>query len=193
MRSLSAGIRSCNRRSGLNQAKAPLTKEPPTLSRSQGHSIGSLDVGCQRLSVPQIAAQAKVRRAFSQRALDRRDLLRSQPGRASTTRPLLQPGQALRLEAVNPIFDRSRSITQQFGNTTTADPLRDQQHTVQPVVIARFCTSSNFILQTKNNYRRLSNRQCFHVLHESTLPYYSQLLMTARIVSFKVPREKELT
>ena len=186
MLSLSGRLRPRNHRAGLHQPEPPLAKEPPTLACSQRHPVGPLEVGRQRLPVPQIAAQAEIGGAFSQRALDFRDLLRSQPARASTTRSLLQPGQTLRLEAVNPIFNGSRSVTQQFGNATAVHPLCDHQYAVQPVVIARFRTSSNLILQTQNDDRRLRNRQRFHALHESTSHKYSQLFMTARIAR-KIP------
>jgi len=181
MLSLSSRIGSRNQRSRLDQAKLPLAKEPPTLPCPHGHAIGSLDVGRQRLTVPQIAGQAEIGGPPSQRALYFRHLLRIQPARASGTLPFLQPRQALLLEAAHPIFDRSWCITQQFGDSAAVHTLRHQQYAMQTVVITGFRTSPNLILQTKNNHRRVRNCQCSHAPYESTLPRYSQLFMSVRI------------
>jgi hypothetical protein len=84
-----------NHRARLYQPESPWAKEPPTVACSQRHLVGPLEVGRQRLPVPPVAAPAEIGGAFSQHALDFRDLLRRQPARASTTRSLLQPRQAL--------------------------------------------------------------------------------------------------
>jgi hypothetical protein len=162
MLSLSGRIRSCNQRSRLDQSKLPLAKKPSTLSGSQRDAVCPLDVGCQSLSVPQITAHAEIGWSLSQCRLNLCHLLHIQPARAPRTRSLLQPGQTFLLEAAHPIFNGSRSVTQQFGNTAAVHSLRDKQYAVQAVVIAGFRISSNLILQTKNDYRRIRNRQRFH-------------------------------
>jgi hypothetical protein len=162
MLSLSGRIRSRNQRSRLDQSKLPLVKKPPTLSGSQRHPVCPLDVGCQSLAVPQIAAQAEIAWSLSQCGLNLRYLLRIQPAGTPRTRSLLQSSQALLLEAAHPIFNGSRSVTQQFGNVAAIHSLRDKQYAVQAVVIAGFRISSNLVLQTKNDYQRFRNRQRFH-------------------------------
>jgi len=162
MLSLSSRICSCNQRSRLDQAKLPLAKETPTLSCSQRDAVRPLDVGCQSFAVPQIAAQAEIGWSLAQRCLNLRHLSHIQPARTPRTRSLLQPGQALLLEAAYPIFNGSRSVTQQFSDAAAIHSLRDKQYAVQAVVIAGFRISSNLILQTKNDYRRIRNRQRFH-------------------------------
>jgi len=147
MLSLSGRICSRNQRSGFDQAKLPLAKEPPTLPRSQAQAIRPLDVRSQGLSVPEIAAQPKIRRPFSQCVLYFRHLLGIQPTWASRALPFLQSGQTLLLKAAHPIFNRSRSVTQQLCDAATFHALSNKQHPVQTVVIPGFGTSSNFVLQ----------------------------------------------
>jgi len=172
---LSSRIGFRHQRSRLDQAEPPWAKEPAALPRSQGDAVGPLEVGGQSLTVPQIAAQAEIRGSFSQPSLYFRNLLGIQSARASRTRSLPQPGQAFLLEAANPIFDRSRSITQQFGNAAAVHSLGHQEHAVQAMVLAGFGTTPDLILQPKNDCRSIRNCQCFHALmkaHSASIRNY---------------------
>jgi len=164
---LSGWIRSRNQRSRLDQAKIPLAKEAPTLTGTERDAVRPLDVCRQRLSVPQIARQAKIRRSHPQGSLDRRYLLGRQAAGASGSVSFLQPGQPPLLETAHPILNCARGIAQELSDTTAVDPLSDKENPVQTMVIAGFRTSSDLILQTKNHHRGIGNRQGFHALMKS--------------------------
>jgi len=161
---LSNRIGTSNHRSGLDQAKLPLAKEPSALSGPQLDAVGSFDMRGQCLPVPQIAAQSEVRRPFSQRSLYFGHLLRTQPAGASRALSFPESRQARLFEATHPVFDSAGRITQQGSDLATTHALSHQQHAVQPVIIARFLVSSNLVLQPKYNSRWITDGQCLHAI-----------------------------
>ncbi len=52
--------------------------------------------------------------------------------------PFLQSRQAPFLETADPVFHRSRSVTQKFGHFGTGKPLRHHQHAMESMVIPGF-------------------------------------------------------
>ena len=61
-----------------------------------------------------------------------------------------QTGQSSLIEAVKPILHRTRRVAQQSSHLRTRHALRDQQDTVQPVIVARLLRPLNLLLQNQN-------------------------------------------
>jgi hypothetical protein len=76
------------------------------------------------------------------------------PG-AARTFSFYQTSQAFLFETANPVFHGSRRVPQEAADLRAAHPLGDQQYPMQAVVISGIFGSPDFILQSKNNGRRI--------------------------------------
>ncbi len=162
MLSLSGRIRTRNHRPWLYQAKTPLAKKPPTLTGTQAYFIFPLDMCCQRLPVPQVAAQTEIGRPTAKGGLYFGNLAHIQSRRTPRSLPFLQSSQSFPLKAMHPVFHCSGTITKQIPHLATTHSLGNEQHAMQTMVIAGFRASPDLVLQSKNNRRCISNRQRFH-------------------------------
>jgi len=134
----------------LTEAELQLPKQSLALAHTQLDSIGLVDPGRQALAIPKLHPHARVAWFGAQHPIDFLHLLFVQSAGAARAFPLRQTSQPFLLEAVNPILDRTRRITQQASNLRACQTLRHQQHTVQPVVVARLLRPLNFLLQTEH-------------------------------------------
>src|SRR6266851_4677025 len=158
MRPLPFRIGMGNHGARLAQPKAPLPEEALTLP----HPQALLDPGTQRFSIPQRAAQAEVARSLAQRLVHFLQLRLAQTSGTPRALPFAQPRQTPFLKTSDPIFHRSRSIPQQPADLRTGHALGHQQHPMEPVIIARFFRTPNFILQSENDRLGISNLEWSH-------------------------------
>ena len=168
MRLLTFGIGVGNQGARLAQPETPLPKQALALTHSQANPALPLDPGTQSFSVPQRTSQAEIARRATQHRIDFPQLQPVQTLGASGTFPLHQSGEPSGLKASNPIFYRSWGISQNLTDLGTGHPLGNQQHSMQPVIIARFFRATNLILQSQNDACSIRNLQWFHV---SMKPY----------------------
>ena len=163
MRLLPFGIGVGNQRARLTQPETPLPKQALALAHSQIHLEAPLNPGAQSFSVPQRPRQSHVARRATQDCIDVLQLRRAQTLGASGSFAFDQSGQPFGLKAPNPVFYRTRSVSQKSADRGTVHPLGDQQHSVKPVIVARFFRAANLILQAQNDAFSISNLQWSHV------------------------------
>ena len=145
------------------QSETPLPKQALALTHSQTNAAPPLDPCAQSFSVPQRTRQAHIPRRATQHRVDLPQLRLAQTLGASGAFPLRQSGEPACLKASNPILYRSWGIPQKPADLGTGHPLGDQQHSMQPVIIARFFRTANLILQSQNNACSIVNLQWFHI------------------------------
>lgn len=153
MRFLPRGIRLRNQGPRLAQTKTELAKQSLTLADAQLDGILLFNPCGQGLAVPEIGPHSCIIGFPSQHAIDFLNLCCTQPGRTSRPLSFGKSGQPLFLKAADPILDGSRRITEKASYFGTCNPLRHQEHTMQPVVISRFFRTLNLLLQS-NHHRR---------------------------------------
>ena len=151
MRLLAFGVCLCDRGSRLAQTKSQLPEQSLALPHTQLDPVLALDPCRQRLSIPQIPAQASLARHAAQNGVDLLELLMAQPPGPPRSLALQQSGQSHLLELMDPILYRSRGVPQQFRRLRAGHALRYKQHTVEPVIIARFFRASDLILQSEHD------------------------------------------
>ena len=128
MRPLPFRVGMGNLGTGFAQPKPPLSEQALTLAHRQVNVEVLLDPATQRLPIPQRAGQAQVTRCTAQRLIDLLQLRLRQTSGTPRALPFAQPRQPLGLEASNPVFHRTGSVSQQSADLRTGHALRDQQH-----------------------------------------------------------------
>jgi len=163
MRFLPFGIGVGNPGARLAQPETLLPKQALALPHSQANPEVALDPGTQGFSVPQRTRQADIARRATQHRIHLPQLRPAQTPGTSGAFPLHQSGEPSGLKASNPILYRSWGIPQNPTDLGTGHPLGDQQHPMQPVIIARLFRTANLILQSQNDTCSISDFQWFHV------------------------------
>ena len=100
----------------------------------------------QRLSVPQIPAEACLSGHLAQNRVDFLDLLLAQSSWPPGSIALQKSSQPHLFKLVHPILHRSGCVPQQFRRLRACHTLRHEQHAVQSMIIARFFRSSDLVL-----------------------------------------------
>ena len=144
------------------QPKAPLPEQALTLTYPQADLEVLLDPGTQPFPIPQSAGQAEVARGLAKHPVHLLQLGLAQTSGTPGTLPFDQPSQTSFLKTSNPVFHRSRSISQQPTDLRTGHALGHQQHSVEPVVIARFFRTANLVLESENDCFGISNLEWSH-------------------------------
>src|SRR5574337_1193026 len=162
LRRMSFGIALGNPRARFAETEAELTKQTLALTHPQVDSVLLLDPGTQRLAIPDIAVQPDLPRRAAKNRVYPPQLLGAQPTRPTRSLAFHQARQPAILKALHPTLDGPDSVAQQARAFRTCHALCHQQDPMQAVVVARFLRSSNFILQSQNDVRRIGNGQWFH-------------------------------
>ena len=137
-------------RTRLAQPELERPEQPLAWAHSQWDSIGLVDPCRQRLAIPQIHPHPGVARLGPQDPMDLFHLFFVQPTGTAGPFSFRQASQALLVETMNPILDRTRRVAPQAGHLRTRHALRYQQDTMQPVVVPRLLRPLNFLLQTQH-------------------------------------------
>ena len=145
---LSLRISSGQHRARLAEPELELTEQSLALAHAQLDSIGLVDPRRQRLAIPKIDPHPGIARFFPQHSIDFFYLPFFQAARASGPLSFGQTRQALLIEAVNPIFNRTRCVAKQASHLRARHTLRNQQNSMQSVIVARLLGPLNFLLQT---------------------------------------------
>jgi len=70
------------------------------------------------------------------------------------------------------------SITEQPGHLVPAHALGNQQHGMEPVIVAGLLGSPDLVLQGQDGTLRIGYRESFHGAQHSTKQHYAQLFMS---------------
>ena len=162
MRVLEFGVGLSDLRARLAQPEAELTEQALTLSHLQLHAEFAPEKLGQRWPIPHLRRKAELRGTGTQRRLHLAQLLIIQAAGSTWSFAFRQTGQALRFEALHPVYDRARRVTQERADLWTGQTLGDQQNSVQSMVVARGIVAANLILQCHDHVFLVRDRQCFH-------------------------------
>ena len=136
-------------RARLAATETQMAKEPLALSHLQIHSESPFEKRGEALSIPQVARQSRSFWRLPQYRSNDLKLGIIQASSSPATLVLHQSGQAIALEAPDPVFHSARSVAQQCGNLRTRHALSHQQNPVESMVITRLLAATNLILQSR--------------------------------------------
>ena len=111
-------------RTRLAETELELPEQPLALAHSQLDSIALVDPCRQRLAIPQIHPHSRVTRLGPQNPIDLFHLLLVQPTGTAGPFSFRQASQALLVETMNPILDRTRRVAQQASHLRARHALR---------------------------------------------------------------------
>ena len=144
MRGLRLRIGLRDQRAGFAQAEAQLAKESLALTRLQIDTKLLHQIAGKGLAIPNpTPCHSGGAGTLAQRSLDSGQLCWTQAGRPPRAVCVGQSSQARRFKAVHPILHRAWRIAQHTSSLTTTDAMGDQQHAMQPVVVARFARTTS--------------------------------------------------
>lgn len=113
------------------EAKSQLAKESLTLSRFEIDLQFLIQKSRERLTIPNSAAfNSRFARSLAQGDLHFYQLVGIQSRRATWTFSLSEACEPRFVEAMDPVFDRSRRVSQNASSLTAAESLRNQQDPV---------------------------------------------------------------
>lgn len=147
---------------GLAAPETKLPEQPLALTNTQRDSEALAGKCRKRLAIPQRTRKTNVPRFLAQHGANRINLRRRQAARPPRALALHQTRKTPALEPVDPILHRARRISQQSRCLWALHPLGHQEHSMQPMVVARFLGPPNLILQSEHDSRSIGNAQWFH-------------------------------
>ena len=118
------------------EAKSQLAKESLTLPRFEIHLQFLIQKSRERLTVPNSAVfNSCFARSLAQGDLNFYQLVSIQPSRATRTFSFGETRQPRFVEAMNPVFNRPRRVSQNASSLTAAQALGNQQDAMQAVIV----------------------------------------------------------
>lgn len=143
-------------------AEAKLPEEALALSDSESNSIALLNERGQRLAVPQGSGQSDLPWCVAEDLVDFLKLFRAKPSRPSGTLTFNQSGKAFIFKSAYPVLNGARRVAQQSRHLWASHSLSYKEYRMEPMVVARFLGTANFILQSKNDIRSIGYREWLH-------------------------------
>ena len=131
---------------GLAEAEVEVSEQALALTYAELDSIGLVDPRRQRLAIPQVDPHSRVARLGPQHPINLHDLLLAQTSGSTGSFSFSQAAQSFPLVAVNPIFNRTRRVSQQSRDIWTRQTLRHEQDTMQPMIVPRLIRALNLLL-----------------------------------------------
>src|SRR5574340_1834082 len=156
------GVRLGHLGSGLAQPEAHLPEDALALAHPQGNAVSAAKMLREQLAVPQMAGKTELFGITSQVSPQRRPLFGVQRCRAPRTFAFAHPLQPVRLESLDPALHRTPVFPKQIGNLLAALAAGNQQQAMQPMVVARFIGTGDFLLDGDSHYFRIGNFQLLH-------------------------------
>ena len=144
------------------ESESQLSEDGLTLSNPQADGPLLLDIFGKGLSIPGIGAQAAFHRTSPKRILDHLQLFTAEPWWSSGSLRIGKTGQSLLFETIHPVGDSPGGICKQRCDLGATNSLRDQQHPMQAVIVARFIGATDLILQGQDDSLRFSDMDSFH-------------------------------
>lgn len=131
--------------SGLAKPEAHLPEDALALPHSQGDAIALPQMFREHFAVPEMASAAKFPGVASQVAPQRRPLFRIQRCRPARTIAFAHPLKPAGFEPLDPASHRAPIFAKQLGDLLAALAARNQQQTMQPMVVARLIGAQSLV------------------------------------------------
>ena len=163
MHTLQLGVGTRHLGARLTQPEAELPEQALALTHAKLVSILLLDPGAQRLAVPDVRFHSGISWTLAQHPAYLGKLAIIQTPGAAGALPFLQAGQATALEPLHPVLDAAWRIPEQATYLGAGHALRDQQNTVQAVVVARFVRPPYLVLKTQDDIGGIDNAERSHI------------------------------
>ena len=149
-------MRGLPRRIGFGDQRAPQpitrvhqTKEPLALAHTHLHGMAFPQTNAEGWPIPEIGVYLGGRRRLAHQTAHFRQLLGGKPGGPSGMVAFGQAGQAFPVEAPDPIDQGAGRVPKQSGDLLATQPGSDEQHAVQPVIVAGILMAVDFLLQQR--------------------------------------------
>ena len=128
------------------QPKIELPEQPLALPDLQLYPELIAEKCRQDRAIPHLNGEAKLCRTGAQRRFDLGQLAFIQSARSSRPLSFGQSSEPLRFKSLHPIHHRPRRVAQALGDLRASHALRDQQYSMQSVIITRHVIAANLIL-----------------------------------------------
>jgi len=159
-----------NERTRLSAPEAQLMEQALALAHSNGNLVAMCQVVAEQLSVPKVLLIAQFSRGLAKVLIDfTKSGLRKQR-RASRPRGFLQACESALLKTLEPVLNGARAVTKKLSHLITALPAKNEQDSMEAMVIARLFRTENFFLDS--DFDNLSIFD-FQFAHEFLLPVLS--------------------
>jgi len=170
MRLLQFGIGGGEQRARFAPAETELAKHALALAHAQANLAPPRDPNAEGFPIPPRPAQADRSRGAAQHRLRLLPLGRAQTLGTSGSRPFHAPGQTAVFKMANPILHRPWGVPEKLTDFRAGHTLRDEQHSVKAVIVARFLRTTNLILKSQNHGSSIGDRKWFHAPMKSHVP-----------------------
>jgi len=144
-------------RPGLAQPEPQLAKQPLTLPDPQGDVPLPLQILRQGRAVP-LPGQTHGTGGLAQDAFEGLQLRGAEARGSARTGLVHQPRKSSLLEPRHPVRDGSGGIAEHLGHLVAAHALGEQQHGMEPMIVAGLFGSPDLVLQGKDGTLRIGYR-----------------------------------
>ena len=162
MRTLQFGIAMCELGPRLPQTEAQRSEQTLALPNTKIDAKFPMQIGGQRLAVPEIGGPSRLFRWLSQNLPDDLQRFLSQTSRPSRATTLLKARQAGTFKISDPILQRAWGVPKHGGRLSASHALRDKQDSMQTVIVAGLIGPTDLVLQCQNHHGRINDRQWPH-------------------------------
>jgi len=145
------------------EPEAECPEQPLALSHTQLDTPLIRNPVGESFPVPYVGVDSVLARRVPQNLRCNVELLRGQPGRSALPGRLSQASQPFCVEAVDPVLDRSRGISQKRCRFPGTQPLRNHQDCVKSMVIPGMLRSADLVLESQDHHISIFHFECSHV------------------------------
>jgi hypothetical protein len=152
-----------DQRPRLSQTEPHLAKKPLTLPHTQANSMECFQVVGQQFTVPELLRVSKLSWIAPQILIHGFPLGLAETSRASFSFAFMQPSKAKVLETLHPTPNSARVLPENISNVIAIEAVSYQQHTMQPMIVAGFLGSQDFLLDRNPHDLFIGDLQFAHV------------------------------
>jgi hypothetical protein len=160
---LGHGVSRCDLRPWFPTPEAKLPEQPLTLTHAQLDVVGSFQMITQKLSVPHVLPVAELPGRLAKILSDSGPRANVQGRRTARTATFLKACKPAPLKALHPILDGSSALAEQPGDLSTRKSRRDEQNSVQSVIIAGLLGTQDLLLQGYSHNLGVLDLQLSHI------------------------------
>jgi hypothetical protein len=140
------GVSMGNERTRLSAPEAQLMEQALALAHSNGNLVAMCQVVAEQLSVPKVLLIAQFSGGLAKVPIDFTKLSFRKQRRASRSGSFLQACEPARLKTLEPVLNSARALAKKLSHLITALPAKNEQDSVEAMVIARLFRTENFFL-----------------------------------------------
>jgi hypothetical protein len=135
-----------DQRPWLSQTEPHLAEKPLTLPHAQANVMKCLQVMGKEFSIPEVLRVSKLPWISPQVAINSFPLGFAETPRSALSFAFMQPGKAAIFKTLHPAFDSPRVLPENIGNIIAVEAVSNQEDAMQPMIVARFRGSQDFLL-----------------------------------------------